>query len=461
MRLILATHDHKTLVRKFRRAKTMFVGAVVVAGVTLVGTLPAGAAPITNPSSPASPPSTSGDAKTAWQNSSHLAEIASEQVNGAKEAQVKAQTAAQQATHELTLAKNVAASSQKAATAAAANVTAYQSKIDAFANASFRGANLSQFSVILTAKSADDFLDDSTVVNRVAEDTATTLKDALTAKETAAGAKSVADEAESAAETAKVQADRTAAAATAAIATATSKKAALDTASATYKKLYEKLSAQEKAAAAAAAEKARLESLRLKAEAEAAVAAAAAQAKQAASEAASSSSSSFARASNSAGASSNDNASSSNGNSSSSNDNNATSSSQSPTAAVDSSVASSDGDAAGRQAAAFALSKVGFAYVYAGDGPSSYDCSGLTTAAWASAGIGIPRTSYEQANFPSVPLDQLQPGDLVTYYSPVSHVAIYVGNGNVVSAADESLGIVIRPVSGAGPNPTGHRVPRG
>ncbi len=106
------------------------------------------------------------------------------------------------------------------------------------------------------------------------------------------------------------------------------------------------------------------------------------------------------------------------------------------------------------------MTKVGFAYAYAGDGPDAYDCSGLTTWAWAQAGISIPRVSYEQANFPSVPLDQLEPGDLVTYYSPVSHVAIYVGDGMVVSAADEALGIVLRPVDGAGPDATGHRVPR-
>ena len=109
-------------------------------------------------------------------------------------------------------------------------------------------------------------------------------------------------------------------------------------------------------------------------------------------------------------------------------------------------------------AVSFALAQIGKAYVYAGDGPKAFDCSGLTTAAWAQAGITIPRVSYEQATLPTVPLAQLQPGDLVTYYSPTSHVAIYVGNGMVVSAADEALGIIYVPVAKAGPNPVGHRV---
>jgi len=57
-----------------------------------------------------------------------------------------------------------------------------------------------------------------------------------------------------------------------------------------------------------------------------------------------------------------------------------------------------------------------------------------------------------------VPLDQLRPGDLVTYYSPVSHVAMYIGNGKVVQASTESMPVYISSLYGAGPNPTGHRV---
>ena len=70
----------------------------------------------------------------------------------------------------------------------------------------------------------------------------------------------------------------------------------------------------------------------------------------------------------------------------------------------------------------------------------------------------IPRTSGGQAGLPTVSLSDLQPGDLVTYYSPVSHVAMYIGNGQVVHASTESKPILVTSVSGAGPNATGHRV---
>jgi len=107
---------------------------------------------------------------------------------------------------------------------------------------------------------------------------------------------------------------------------------------------------------------------------------------------------------------------------------------------------------------AAALSKEGGRYVYGAAGPDAFDCSGLTSWAWAQAGVSIPRTSSGQAGLPSVPLSQLQPGDLVTYYSPVSHVAMYIGNGQVIHASTESRPILITSVTGAGPNPSGHRV---
>ena len=107
---------------------------------------------------------------------------------------------------------------------------------------------------------------------------------------------------------------------------------------------------------------------------------------------------------------------------------------------------------------AAALSKEGARYVYGAAGPSSFDCSGLTSWAWAQAGVSIPRTSGGQAGLPSVPLSELQPGDLVTYYSPVHHVAMYIGNGQIIHASTESKPVYITTVSGGGPNATGHRV---
>src|SRR6202044_3798807 len=86
------------------------------------------------------------------------------------------------------------------------------------------------------------------------------------------------------------------------------------------------------------------------------------------------------------------------------------------------------------KAVAFAYAQLGKPYVYGATGPSSYDCSGLTQAAWAAAGVSIPRTTYEQwAALPHIPLSELQPGDLI-YYNGESHTAIYVGGGYIIDA---------------------------
>ncbi len=81
---------------------------------------------------------------------------------------------------------------------------------------------------------------------------------------------------------------------------------------------------------------------------------------------------------------------------------------------------------------AFAMAQLGKPYVYAGVGPDSYDCSGLTMAAWAQAGVSMGHNSESQyASFPRVPMDALAPGDIV--WGP-GHVGIYVGGGAVIHA---------------------------
>jgi peptidoglycan DL-endopeptidase CwlO len=71
----------------------------------------------------------------------------------------------------------------------------------------------------------------------------------------------------------------------------------------------------------------------------------------------------------------------------------------------------------------------------AADGPGSYDCSGLTSAAWQAAGITLPHSAAGQYSAVAhISRGQLQPGDLVFYYSEIHHVAMYVGNGNVIHA---------------------------
>jgi cell wall-associated NlpC family hydrolase len=107
--------------------------------------------------------------------------------------------------------------------------------------------------------------------------------------------------------------------------------------------------------------------------------------------------------------------------------------------------AASSGAAAAVQ---YAMSKVGDAYVYGAAGPSSFDCSGLTMAAWQQAGVSLPHSSSAQMGSGTpVSQSELQPGDLVFYYSPVSHVGMYIGNGQIVNAENPSVGVKITGVN--------------
>ncbi|OPF72784.1 hypothetical protein VT50_0229630 [Streptomyces antioxidans] len=103
---------------------------------------------------------------------------------------------------------------------------------------------------------------------------------------------------------------------------------------------------------------------------------------------------------------------------------------------------------AGRRALSYALDQIGKPYVWGAEGPDSFDCSGLTSSAWAHAGRTIPRTSQEQwRQLPRVPLSQLRPGDLVIYYKGASHVAMYAGNGQVVQAPRPGQRVKLSPLA--------------
>ncbi|MFI1204096.1 C40 family peptidase [Streptomyces sp. NPDC020883] len=98
----------------------------------------------------------------------------------------------------------------------------------------------------------------------------------------------------------------------------------------------------------------------------------------------------------------------------------------------------------------FLKAQLGKAYVLGSSGPSSYDCSGLTQAAFAQIGIDLPRVSQSQSTTGSqVGLGNLQVGDILYWGSAGSayHVAVYVGNGNFIGAQNPSTGIVERPLS--------------
>ncbi|MGY2704089.1 cell wall-associated NlpC family hydrolase [Nocardioides sp. HB32] len=93
-------------------------------------------------------------------------------------------------------------------------------------------------------------------------------------------------------------------------------------------------------------------------------------------------------------------------------------------------------------AVAYAMAQVGKAYVYGAAGPNAFDCSGLTMMAWAQAGVALPHSSSAQySSGPHIAESDLQPGDLVFYYSPISHVGMYIGNGLIVNAENPGSGI--------------------
>jgi len=128
-----------------------------------------------------------------------------------------------------------------------------------------------------------------------------------------------------------------------------------------------------------------------------------------------------------------------------------------PTSSNNNRIPTNLGHGSGRAqgAVAYALRQVGKRYQCAGTGPNSYDCSGLTMMAYRSVGISLPHQSGQQYHYGRhVSSSDLQPGDLVFYYSPIHHVAIYIGGGRIVHAANPGEGVTIAgvfsmPFSGA------------
>jgi cell wall-associated NlpC family hydrolase len=102
------------------------------------------------------------------------------------------------------------------------------------------------------------------------------------------------------------------------------------------------------------------------------------------------------------------------------------------------------------KAVAFAYAQLGCPYVFGGTGPCAdgFDCSGLTMEAWASAGVSIPRTSYEDwAELPHVSTSALEPGDILVFLGG-GHVAIYVGHGELIQAPQTGEDVDLEPLSG-------------
>jgi cell wall-associated NlpC family hydrolase len=115
--------------------------------------------------------------------------------------------------------------------------------------------------------------------------------------------------------------------------------------------------------------------------------------------------------------------------------------------AVTAAPAVAGGSGAAQAAVRTALAQVGDPYVWGAAGPNAFDCSGLTQYAYAAAGISLPHSSSMQSRM-GVPVSKadLQPGDLVFFYSPVSHVGMYIGNGQMVHASTSGVPVKVASV---------------
>ncbi len=376
------------------------------------------AAPDVPPAPAVAVPATADEAKQAWLDAARRSESFNEQVLAAQGAVDAAKAKSDAAAADLAAATDRTSAERQKVAAADAVVAQYQAKVDNFANASFRGARLDDLTVLLTADGPEDYLDQASSLGRVAADQQDTLSGALAARQTAEDARAAAQAAENQAKAAKLAADQATADAQAARDDLDAGKAQLDGEIAVYQLAFAQLSTADITAAVAGQEAANLDTASI-----------VRQAQQAA---------------------------------------------QRDRAGLASDAAPVD--QTGPEFAAWAathapsvqagiaveaaLSRQGLPYVWGAVGPDSFDCSGLMLWAWQQAGIEIPRNSAAQAGLREVPLDQLQPGDLVTYYSPVSHVGMYVGNGKVLHASMPGVPIKVVDLAAAGPNPTGHAVNR-
>ena len=104
----------------------------------------------------------------------------------------------------------------------------------------------------------------------------------------------------------------------------------------------------------------------------------------------------------------------------------------------------------GMQAVQAALTRIGSPYSWGASGPGSFDCSGLVMWAFGQAGLSLPHSSQALAQGgQAVSRDQMEPGDLITYYSDASHVGIYIGDGMMVHASTYGTPVRVAPVDNA------------
>ena len=407
------------------RPAAMVLAAAVVA-VALLPAIPAAA--VAAPPATAPPaahraagviaPTSAEAAKQAWIAAARRAETYNEQVLATEAAVTAAKATAAERVAAVRSAARATTAERKKAAQADAVVAAFQRKVDEFANASFRGARLGEISVLLTAASPENYLDQASSLGKIADDQQTTLTGALQARKAADTARARAQAGQERAQQAKDAAEQAAAKAERARADLEGGRAKLGAEIGVYELAYARLSAADVSAAAKDVEAANV----------GAANSAAAHPRQGG-RAAQRSRSALADDIPPAG----------------------TGPDFSTWAAR---------HAPSVQAVTAALSRQGLPYVWAAVGPDSFDCSGLMLWAWQQAGVVIPRDSASQSGLREIPLERLQPGDLVTFYSPVSHVGMYVGDGKVLHASMPGVPIKVVPLAAAGPDPTGHAVNR-
>lgn len=107
------------------------------------------------------------------------------------------------------------------------------------------------------------------------------------------------------------------------------------------------------------------------------------------------------------------------------------------------------GAARAASAVQIAMSKIGKPYRYGASGPNAFDCSGLVQWTYRQLGVSLPRTSRAMAGVGRpVSKSDLRPGDLVFFYKPISHVAIYIGNGKIVHASTSGSPVKVSSLAG-------------
>ncbi len=344
-------------------ARRRLVAALAAAGGLALVPLPAVAAP-----APAAP-STSVEAAQLVAVRAHQLEVVSEQVNTARE--------------QLTLQQDAAAQASRQLDADRAAVTSARDQVRAMARSAFTGNRLTALQAMLTSGSVTQALDRLAMLQTVSAHNNAVLDAAKRATAQAAQ-----DQA---------RATQAAAAAQATFTQLNAQQHDLDVQVADYQAQYDRLSAQEQAAARAAAEHA--------------VQAAAPQPSS----------------------------------------RHTAPAAPPPAPAVTAAAAPAPvvaASGAAQTAVNTALAQVGKPYVWGAAGPNSFDCSGLMQYAWAAAGVSLPHSSSMQSTMGTpVSQSQLQPGDLVFFYSPVSHVAMYIGNGQIVHAATSGEPVKVVPLS--------------